>query len=592
MAFNNFYTFQPLGDTLVDIATQGSAWDLTKTNVINWALADGYSGEFWTAPSDILPEIAGALSAIEFYINVDFVFVDHFNNPNTAWQSGSDITFSLDSSGLITGNSWAVGHFPNTPNKILAGDIFLNVNSPANSLPSYEPGSQGFFLILHETFHALGLKHTHDDGGSGRPTLGELGLSRFDQDWFSIMSYNDQIISNVAYDPATPMMLDVFGLQYLYGPNLTSNSGNTTHEILDANLYYTIWDPSGNDWIDASKLKEGWYIELPDAYLSDLSPVLTGLALPSASYVNGFPTAPAELVWLMGDIENVIGSAYADEIRGNKLDNLLTGGSGDDIIYGGGGNDTAQFGAQTAAIRVTINENGTISVTDRNGNEGTDTLTSVENLAFTDRTLDMNTFSSLTQLSNEQFAALAEMYVAYFNRAPDAEGLFFWADQFAEGRTREQIAERFFDQDEVRTIYTDPSNTDAFVTAVYANVLGRKPDTEGFAFWKERLAEGDVTQDTFVLKIIESTKNNVGPNDIIYLSDKVDLGLYYSAIKGLSDVADGRQVMAAFGDQATSNKLGAKTAIDGHYADATSAVDGGFLFEVVGIVDDPFVGFT
>ena len=148
MAFNNFYTFQPLGDTLVDIATQGSAWDLTKTNVINWALADGYSGEFWTAPSDILPEIAGALSAIELYINVDFVFVDYFNNPNTAWQSGSDITFSLDSSGFFTGNSWAVGRFPNTPDKKLAGDIFVNVNSPASSLPSYEPGSQGFFLTF------------------------------------------------------------------------------------------------------------------------------------------------------------------------------------------------------------------------------------------------------------------------------------------------------------------------------------------------------------------------------------------------------------------------------------------------------------
>jgi hypothetical protein len=138
----------------------------------------------------------------------------------------------------------------------------------------------------------------------------------------------------------------------------------------------------------------------------------------------------------------------------------------------------------------------------------------------------MNTFSSLTQLSNQQFAELAEIYVAYFNRASDAEGLFYWADQFAEGRTRDQIAECFFDQNEARAIYTEPSNTDAFVTAGDANVLGRKPDTEGFAFWKARLAEGDVTQGAFVLKSLKAQKNNVGSNDIAYLPDKADLGLY------------------------------------------------------------------
>ena len=64
-----------------------------------------------------------------------------------------------------------------------------------------------------------------------------------------------------------------------------------------------------------------------------------------------------------------------------------------------------------------------------------------------------------------------------------------------------------------------------------------------------------------------------------------------SHIKGLSDVADGRQVMAAFGDQETSNKLGAKATIDGHYTDASSSVNGEFLFKVVGVVDNPFVDF-
>ena len=43
-------------------------------------------------------------------------------------------------------------------------------------------------------------------------------------------------------------------------------------------------------------------------------------------------------------IENLIGSAFADNITGNGNDNLITGGAGDDSLVGGGGNDTLQGG--------------------------------------------------------------------------------------------------------------------------------------------------------------------------------------------------------------------------------------------------------
>jgi Ca2+-binding RTX toxin-like protein len=284
------------------------------------------------------------------------------------------------------------------------------------------------------------------------------------------------------------------------------------------------------------------------------------------------------------------GSFGGDILKSYAGNDFISGNGGDDTLDGGDGTDTSQIAAASTAATITINADGTISVTDRNGVEGTDTLVSIENIAFTDRTLDMNAFSSLTQLSNDQFTELAEMYVAYFNRAPDAEGLFYWADKLAEGRTMDQIAERFFDQDETRALYTDPSNTDAFVTAVYANVLGRTPDADGFAFWTGKLAAGEVTQGAFVLKIILGAKNGGGANDVAYLSDKADVGLYFSAIKGMSDSTDGRQVMATFGDQSTSNKSGAKTAVDGHYADATVSGGGEFIFDVVGVVNDPFAG--
>jgi len=43
------------------------------------------------------------------------------------------------------------------------------------------------------------------------------------------------------------------------------------------------------------------------------------------------------------DIENLIGSPYADILIGDAGDNVLTGGGGRDVLTGGGGNDTFVF---------------------------------------------------------------------------------------------------------------------------------------------------------------------------------------------------------------------------------------------------------
>ena len=47
------------------------------------------------------------------------------------------------------------------------------------------------YTIVHETGHALGLKHPHDDGLSGRPTFADFGLEPFDDVLFTVMSYEN-----------------------------------------------------------------------------------------------------------------------------------------------------------------------------------------------------------------------------------------------------------------------------------------------------------------------------------------------------------------------------------------------------------------
>jgi hypothetical protein len=279
------------------------------------------------------------------------------------------------------------------------------------------------------------------------------------------------------------------------------------------------------------------------------------------------------------------GGDGADKISGGLGNDTITASPSNDLMDGGEGIDTAIYSGNLGNYKLTLGPSSTI-MTDRTGTEGTDTLVDIEKLTFADRTLDLDNYSSLTQLNDTQFSDLAKVYVAYFNRAADAEGLYFWADKLAEGMDMATIASYFSQSAEAKALYPDTANTSAFVTAVYANVLGRTPDQAGFDFWTTTLNNGSMQPATFVLSIIGGAQGA----DITYLSNKADLGVYFSAIKGMSDGVDAQNVLNIFGDQSTSNTAGAKASVDGHFTDATASGSGEFIFELVGIVNDPFAG--
>ncbi len=88
-------------------------------------------------------------------------------------------------------------------------------------------------------------------------------------------------------------------------------------------------------------------------------------------------------------IENLVGSAFNDTLTGDYHDNIIEGGLGDDILAGGTGIDTASYAAAPSAVTVDL----AISGPQATGGEGSDTLTSFENLtgsAFNDTLLGDN----------------------------------------------------------------------------------------------------------------------------------------------------------------------------------------------------------
>jgi Ca2+-binding RTX toxin-like protein len=300
--------------------------------------------------------------------------------------------------------------------------------------------------------------------------------------------------------------------------------------------------------------------------------------------------------------DTLLGDGGNDTITANAGDDTLTGGAGNDTLNGGEGTDTAAFSGAQASYTLTVAPDG-LSIEDRRaGENGVDQLIDIEFLDFdsniNDTPFDLARFAGPAGLSETELESFVELYIAYFNRAPDAVGLHFWGTAFATGSTLEQMATLFIDQDEFEAAYPEGTTNLAFAHSVYSNVLGRTPDQAGIDFWVGLLDQGAVERDQFILEVLRGAradpKPELGPDfvaqqeaDQAYLTTKVDIGAYFAVHKGMSDVDDAMAAMALFTGSDASRDA-AVAAIDGFFADAIVPTDGAFLMPLVGILDDPF----
>ncbi|KFE33461.1 DUF4214 domain-containing protein [Thioclava atlantica] len=105
----------------------------------------------------------------------------------------------------------------------------------------------------------------------------------------------------------------------------------------------------------------------------------------------------------------------------------------------------------------------------------------------------------------DPFAAqVYRVYKATLDRAPDTNGLAYWADLLSNGTLDlQQVAERFINSPEFQALYNDTSD-DEFLTLLYQNVLDRSPDAGGLNWWLGQLESGACTREEAVLGFSES----------------------------------------------------------------------------------------
>ncbi|PXX45409.1 M64 family metallopeptidase [Undibacterium pigrum] len=201
---------------------------------------------------------------------------------------------------------------------------------------------------------------------------------------------------------------------------------------------------------------------------------------------------------------NVIGLSAVDTVRYDYID----GGSGSDTLVinarlgpGGGtyfvneiGGNTMLLGYQHAAYWATHN---------------------VERIQFSDFIVNTTVYDNARTIKTAELKSLEELYVAYFNRVPDADGLDYWINQFKAGMSFKQIGDAFFiaaAQFPAQTGYSAGlSNTD-FINIIYKNAMGRADgaDAAGLKYWLNELESGVHSRGSMVGAILAGARAFTG----------------------------------------------------------------------------------
>jgi|TARA_R100000935_G_scaffold6374_1_gene13928 hypothetical protein len=140
-----------------------------------------------------------------------------------------------------------------------------------------------------------------------------------------------------------------------------------------------------------------------------------------------------------------------------------------------------------------------------------------------------------------QINSLVALYVGYFDRAPDPQGLQFWIDQIDNGRAFNTIAEDFATSPEATALYPflttpDVSTPSTFIQSIYLNLFGRAAEAEGLNFWTGVLQSGSVSVADFIEAIINGAVDAPTATpptfDKAVLDNKVTVGLDFATDAG------------------------------------------------------------
>ena len=274
------------------------------------------------------------------------------------------------------------------------------------------------------------------------------------------------------------------------------------------------------------------------------------------------------LTGTIGD-DVLMGGGGNDSLAGLAGNDSLTGGAGNDVLDGGSGIDVAVYSAKLSNYSISKTTTG-YSVSDKTGADGIDQLSNIESLKFTDYIVNLTIQSIAAAAPAADVRHLVELYIAFFNRTPDANGLAYWINRMAAGASLQEVVNTFYDIGIQYTRYTgmsaNMSNTD-FINLIYKNELGRSSgaDSTGLQFWSDQLSSGQLSRAGLVLSILDVAHSYKGDPKVGYVADlldnKITIGKTFAIDMGLSyadadtAIANGMAIAGAITSTDTSQAL-------------------------------------
>ncbi|MBR7800781.1 DUF4214 domain-containing protein [Undibacterium fentianense] len=183
-----------------------------------------------------------------------------------------------------------------------------------------------------------------------------------------------------------------------------------------------------------------------------------------------------------------------------------------------------------------------------NGGANSTVVAKNAHLKFTDMTLNLEVADIYRTMPATSARNLIELYVAFFNRVPDADGMVYWMSEIKNGMTSNQLANNFYNaavQYPDLTGYSSNMSSSEFVKIIYKNVLGRTgssaPSNEEVNYWAAELDSGRKSKGILVNTMLESAHSFAGNPTWGWvpqlLDNKITVGTYFAVEQGLGYVS-------------------------------------------------------